>query len=69
MGLALAGAIKGYKTIICIPDKMSIEKINRLKAIGSKVIVCPTDASDDHPDNYHNKAHHIGEDDNIYYPD
>ena len=69
MGLALTGAILGYKTIICIPDKMSSEKINRLKSIGSDVKVCPTDAPDGHPENYHTKAHHIGEDPKVYYPD
>lgn len=69
MGLSLVGCLNGYKTIICIPDKMSSEKINRLKAIGSNVLVCPTDAPDGNPDNYHTKAHHIGEDPKIFYPD
>jgi cystathionine beta-synthase len=39
--LALISAIKGYKTIFVMPDKMSQEKISLLRAFGSKVVVCP----------------------------
>lgn len=42
MGIALVSAIKGYKAIITIQDRMSSEKINRLKAMGAKVIICPS---------------------------
>src|SRR4051794_21945394 len=35
MGLALAAAVKGYKCVFTMPDKMSTEKINRLKALGA----------------------------------
>src|SRR5262245_49723798 len=42
MGLALAAAVKGYRSIFTIPDKMSQEKINLLKAFGARVIVTPT---------------------------
>lgn len=61
MGLALVSALRGYGCIITIPDKMSIMKVNRLKAIGAEVHVCPTDACSKDPENYHNKAHHIGD--------
>ena len=43
VGLAIAAAVKGYKTIFTIPDKMSREKIDLLKAFGAEVIVTPTD--------------------------
>jgi len=42
MGVALAAAVKGYKTIFTTSDKQSKEKIDALKAMGSEVIVCPT---------------------------
>lgn len=41
-GLAIAAAIKGYKTIFVMPDKMSEEKRNLLKAYGAKVVITPT---------------------------
>jgi cystathionine beta-synthase len=52
VGLALAAAIKGYKCIFTMPDKMSQEKVRLLKAYGAEVIVTPTAVPPDHPDNY-----------------
>ncbi|HEU0014204.1 MAG TPA: pyridoxal-phosphate dependent enzyme [Longimicrobium sp.] len=52
IGLALAAAIKGYRCIFTIPDKMSQEKVRLLKAFGAEVIVTPTAVAPDHPDNY-----------------
>jgi cystathionine beta-synthase len=52
VGLALAAAIKGYRTVFTIPDKMSQEKVRLLKAFGAEVIVTPTAVPPDHPDNY-----------------
>jgi cystathionine beta-synthase len=52
VGLALAAAIKGYRCIFTIPDKMSQEKVRLLKAFGAEVIVTPTAVPPDHPDNY-----------------
>ena len=43
MGLALVAAVRGYKTIFIMPDKMSMEKIKALRAVGAKVVVTPTD--------------------------
>ncbi len=51
VGLALAAAIKGYRTLFTIPDKMSMEKIKLLKALGAEVIVTPTVAAT-HPEYY-----------------
>src|SRR5690625_1700836 len=42
MGLAMAAAVKGYKCIFVMPDKMSDEKIKTLRAFGARVVVCPT---------------------------
>ncbi len=52
VGLALAAAIKGYRCIFTIPDKMSQEKVRLLKAFGAEVIVTPTAVPPDHPDDY-----------------
>lgn len=51
VGLSLASAVKGYKIIFTLPDKMSKEKIDLLKAFGAKVIVTPTAVAPDSPAN------------------
>ncbi|MBA3342158.1 MAG: pyridoxal-phosphate dependent enzyme [Gemmatimonadaceae bacterium] len=50
--LAIAAALRGYKCIFTMPDKMSQEKVRLLKAFGAEVIVTPTAVPPDHPDNY-----------------
>ena len=52
VGLALAAAVKGYRCIFTMPDKMSQEKARLLRALGAEVIITPTAVSPDHPDNY-----------------
>ncbi len=49
VGLAIAAALKGYKTIFVMPDKMSNEKILLLRAYGAKVAVTPTAVEPDDP--------------------
>ena len=56
MGLALAAAIKGYQCIFTMPDKMSQEKIDALRALGAEVIVTPTQVDHHHPRSYHSVA-------------
>jgi cystathionine beta-synthase len=56
MGLALASAIKGYQCIFTMPDKMSQEKINALRALGAEVIVTPTQVDHHDPRSYHSVA-------------
>jgi len=56
MGLAIAAAIKGYRCIFTIPDKMSSEKIKLLRAFGAEVVVVPTAVPPDHPEYYIQKA-------------
>jgi len=53
---AMIGAIKGYKVILTMPDKVSIEKQNALKAFGAEIRVCPTAALPDDPEHYVNLA-------------
>ena len=56
LGLALVGIKKGYSVILVMPDKMSPEKMNLLKAIGCEVIVCPTEVQPDDPRSYYSVA-------------
>lgn len=59
VGVAMAAAVKGYKCVFTIPDKMSREKISRLKAFGADVVVCPTAVPADSPDSYYETANRI----------
>ncbi len=52
VGLAIAAALKGYKCIFTLPDKMSQEKVRLLRAFGAEVIITPTAVAHDHPQNY-----------------
>jgi cystathionine beta-synthase len=56
VGLALAAALKGYRCIFTMPDKMSQEKVRLLQAFGAEVVITPSDVPPDHPDNYIVKA-------------
>jgi cystathionine beta-synthase len=59
VGLAIAAALKGYKCIFTMPDKMSQEKVRLLKAFGADVIITPTAVPPDHPQNYVQMAKRI----------
>ena len=56
IGLAIAAALKGYRCIFTMPDKMSQEKVRLLKAFGADVIITPTAVPPDHPEHYVMKA-------------
>ncbi len=55
-GLAMAAAIKGYKMIFVMPDKMSPEKISLLRAYGAEVVICPTNVERDSAQSYYSVA-------------
>ncbi len=59
VGLAIAAALRGYRCIFTMPDKMSDEKVRLLRAYGAEVIITPTAVPADHPDNYVMKAKSI----------
>ncbi len=61
MGVAMTAAVKGYRCVFTMPDKMSQEKINSMKAFGAEVIITPTDVPGDSPDHYVNVAKRIAE--------
>ena len=62
LGLAMVAAIKGYRAVFTIPDKMSREKLDLLKAFGARVVVTPTAVPPDHPDSYYRVAERIHRD-------
>ena len=55
-GLAIAARLKGYRVIAVMPDKMSREKIDLLRAYGAEVVVAPTDVDPDSPQSYYRVA-------------
>src|SRR3954468_4931714 len=55
-GLAIAARLKGYRVMAVMPDKMSREKIDLLRAYGAEVVVTPTDVSPDSPQAYYRVA-------------
>jgi cystathionine beta-synthase len=59
LGLAMVAAIKGYRAALCMPDKVSSEKVNLLKAFGAEVHLSPTAVAPEHPDSYYNVAKRI----------
>jgi cystathionine beta-synthase len=56
VGLAMVAAVKGYRCIFVLPDKMAAEKILLLKAYGAEVVITPTNVPPDSPDSYNGVA-------------
>lgn len=70
VGLALVGAVRGYRVICTVPDKVSQEKIDLLRAYGVEVVVTPTELLPDHPDSYYGVARRLaGETPGAFHPD
>lgn len=67
--IAMISSVKGKKAVITIPDKMSSEKVNLMKAFGAEVVVTPTDVPYDSPESYYSVARRIASERNGYYPD
>jgi cystathionine beta-synthase len=59
VGLAMAAAVKGYRCIFVLPDKMSAEKVLLLKAYGAEVVITPTNVPPDSPDSYNGVAERL----------
>jgi cystathionine beta-synthase len=60
-GLAIAARLKGYRVIAVMPDKMSREKIDLLRAYGAEVVVAPTEVPPDSPESYYRVADRLTE--------
>lgn len=67
IGLALVARLKGYKMILVIPDKMSQEKINHLKALGAEIVITRSDVGKGHPEYYQDLAIKIAGQTGAYY--
>lgn len=59
--LAMACIVKGYQCILTIPDKSAEEKISQLKALGARVVVCPSSVAPEDPMSYYSQAQRISE--------
>src|SRR6185436_16049572 len=70
IGLALVAATRGYKCIFVLTDKVSVEKVRYLKAVGAEIVVRPAAAKPGTPDHYVQTAKNIAaETPNSFYPD
>lgn len=59
VGLAMVAAVRGYHSVFVMPDKVSTEKVNLLKAFGSEVVLTPTAVEPDSPESYYSVAKRI----------
>ncbi len=70
IGLALVAAVRGYRCIFILTDKVSVEKMRFLKSLGADIVVCPSAAKNGTPDHYVETAKRISkETPNSFYPD
>jgi cystathionine beta-synthase len=70
VGLAIAAALKGYRCIFVMPDKVSVEKIRLLRAYGAEVVVCPTAVAPESPESYYSVSSRLTEEiPGAYKPD
>ncbi len=69
VGLAQAAALRGYRCIFTMPDKMSQEKVRLLKAYGAEVVICPTAVPKESPESYYSVADRLSRElPNAYQP-
>ncbi len=67
IALALVGTLRGYKVKVVMPDKMSQEKIDHLKALGAQVVLTRSDVAKGHPDYYQDVAQRIADEEHGFY--
>jgi cystathionine beta-synthase len=69
VGLALIAAVRGYRIVFVIPDKMSSEKIRLLRAYGARVVVTPSGVAPEHPMSHYSVARRLSQEiPGAYYP-
>jgi len=61
VGLAMLAAVRGYRCVFTVPDKVAEEKRQLLRAFGAEVVVCPTTVPPEHPDSYYSVADRLTE--------
>ncbi len=59
VGLAMVAALRGYRCVFTMPDKIAAEKMQLLRAYGAEVIVCPTAVAPEHPDSIYSVANRV----------
>jgi cystathionine beta-synthase len=70
VGLAIAAAIRGYRCIFVMPDKIAQEKISLLRAFGAEVVICPTAVAPESPESYYSVSARLAEEiPGAYKPD
>jgi cystathionine beta-synthase len=70
VGLAMVGAVRGYRVICTVPDKVSQEKQDLLRAYGVEVVVAPTELTPDDPESYYGVARRLASEiEGAYHPD
>jgi len=70
VGLAIAAALKGYRCIFVMPDKVAPEKISLLRAFGAEVVICPTAVPPESPESYYSVSARLAEEvPGAYKPD
>src|ERR1700731_1842267 len=67
LGLAQAGALKGYHVLLIVPDKMAREKIQHLRALGAEVRITRSDVGKGHPDYYQDMAERLAREMGAFY--
>lgn len=68
VGLCIAAILKGYRVVCTMPDKVSQEKINLLKAYGAEVVICPTAVAPEDPRSYYSVARQIAKERPAFLP-
>ncbi|MCI2429329.1 pyridoxal-phosphate dependent enzyme [Candidatus Acetothermia bacterium] len=68
VGLCIAAILKGYRVVFTMPDKVSPEKIDLLKAYGAEVVVCPTAVAPEDPESYYSVAKKIAQERPAFLP-
>ena len=61
LGLAMVAAVRGYRAVFCMPDKVSMEKVYLLKSFGAEVLLSPTAVEPEHPDSYYSVAKRVAQ--------
>lgn len=70
VGLALVAAVRGYRCVFVLPDKMSSEKIRLLRALGARVVITPSGVPPEHPSSHYSVAKRLAKEiPGAYYPD
>jgi cystathionine beta-synthase len=60
VAVAMVSRVKGYNCILCVKDKISVEKYNMLQALGAKIVLCPSNVKPEDPRSYYSQGERLG---------